>query len=61
MAEELAGDVLKECFSPIADFDKPEGSGYPRVPQAVLCDLFLLLCFSHLHWLSYSVSLELQQ
>lgn len=48
-------------FCPVADVDKPKGSGCPRVSQSVLWDLILLLCFSHLHWLFYSISLQLQQ
>lgn len=50
----------RDGFSPVADFDKPKGSGCPGVSQAALYDLFLLLCFSHLHWF-YSIPLELQQ
>jgi len=40
-------------------FDKTKALCCPRVAQGVLNVLFLLFSFGHLHWLFYSIWLEL--
>lgn len=46
------------CFTKI-DSDKTKALSCPRLAQAVLSDVVLLPCFSHLLWLLHFVSLGL--